>query len=151
MLSLSALGNSVSHCRVMVITGPFLMAPMRVVIQNKRRNLERNLDKSVTRMILEKFLDDEKITFSTMSFLIYIPNLGFRTYMQHSALIPSVADLHLKIGKIPVYSASPWIESLAHTVYDEYLNIVSIYYMNDPEFTNIHYNLHSSRLAFYKD
>ena len=39
-----------------------------------------------------------------------------------------VEDLHLKIGKIPVYSASPWIESLAHTVYDEYHNIVSIYY-----------------------
>ena len=64
----------------------------------------------------------------------FYPNLGFRTYRQHSALIPSVADLHLKIGKIPVYSASPWIESLAHTVYDEYHNIVSIYYTNDPEF-----------------
>ena len=62
-----------------------------------------------------------------------------------------VADLHLKIGKIPVYSASPWIESLAHTVYDEYHNIMSIYYTNDPEFTNIQYNLYSSRLAFYKD
>ena len=62
-----------------------------------------------------------------------------------------VADLHLKIGKIPVYSASPWIESLAHTVYDEYHNIVSIYYTNDPEFKNTHYNLRSSRLAFYKD
>ena len=71
-------------------------------------------------MILEKFLDVEKITLSPMGFLISIPNLGFRTYRQHSALIPSVADPHLKIGKIPVYSASPWIESLAHTVYDEY-------------------------------
>ena len=68
-----------------------------------------------------------------MGFLISIPNLGFRTYRQHSALIPSVADLHLKIGKIPVYSANPWIESFAHTVYDEYHNIVSIYYTNDPD------------------
>ena len=27
-----------------------------------------------------------------------------------------VADMHLKIGKIPVYSANPWIDSFAHTV-----------------------------------
>ena len=71
---------------------------------------------------------------STRNFPSSNPNLGLRTYRQHSALIPSVADLHLKIGKIPVYSASPWIESLAHTVYDEYHNIVSIYYTNDLEF-----------------
>ena len=65
------------------------------------------------------------------------------------SLLPStsVEDLHLKIGKIPVYSASPWIESLAHTVYDEYHNIVSIYYTNDPEVINIHYKVHSSKLA----
>ena len=31
----------------------------------------------------------------------------------------NVADLHLKLGKIPVYSANPWIDSFAHTVYDE--------------------------------
>ena len=42
-----------------------------------------------------------------------------------------VADLHLKIGKIPMYSANPWIESFAHTVYDEYHNIVPIYYAYD--------------------
>ena len=41
----------------------------------------------------------------------FYPNLGFRTYRQHNALIPSVADLHLKLGKIPVYSANPWIDS----------------------------------------
>ena len=58
-----------------------------------------------------------------------------------------VADLHLNIGKIPVYSASPWIESLAHTVHDEYHNIVSIYYTNDSEVINIHYKVHSSKLA----
>ena len=29
----------------------------------------------------------------------FYPNLGFRTYRQHSALIPSVADLHLENGK----------------------------------------------------
>ena len=65
--------------------------------------------------------------------LIPNPNLGFQTYRQHSALIPSVADLHLKIGKIHVYSANPWIESSAHIVYDEYHNSVSIYYTNDPD------------------
>ena len=51
-----------------------------------------------------------------------------------------VADLHLKIGKIPVYSANHWIESFAHTVYDEYHNIVSISYTNDPDLKIIHYN-----------
>ena len=29
-----------------------------------------------------------------------------------------VAYLHLKYGKVPVYSANPWIDSFAHTVYD---------------------------------
>ena len=30
----------------------------------------------------------------------------------------SVAYLHLENGKVPVYSANPWIESFAHTVHD---------------------------------
>ena len=34
----------------------------------------------------------------------------------------------LKIGKVPVYSANPWINSFAHTVYDGYHNIASDYY-----------------------
>ena len=29
----------------------------------------------------------------------FYPNLGFRFYRQHSALIPSVADLHLKLAR----------------------------------------------------
>ena len=32
-------------------------------------------------------------------------------------LVP-VAYLHLKYVKVPVYSANPWIDSFAHTVYD---------------------------------
>ena len=34
--------------------------------------------------------------------------------------------LHLEIGQVPVYSANPWIVTFAHTVYDEYHNIVSL-------------------------
>ena len=49
-----------------------------------------------------------------------------------------------------MYSASPWIELLAHIVYDEYHNIVSIYYTNDPELINIHYKVHCSKLALKK-
>ena len=30
----------------------------------------------------------------------------------------------LKIGKIPMYSASPWIKSLAHTITMKYPNII---------------------------
>ena len=54
-----------------------------------------------------------------MGFLIPIPNLGFRTYRQHSALIPSVMDLHLKIGKSLCIVQTPGSISFAHTVYDE--------------------------------
>ena len=46
----------------------------------------------------------------------FYPNLGFQIYRQHSALIASVAYLHLENGKVPVYSANPWIESFEHTV-----------------------------------
>ena len=52
----------------------------------------------------------------------------------------NVVILPLNIGKIPVYSANPWIESFAHTIHDEYHNIVSIYYTNDPDLKIIHYN-----------
>ena len=36
-----------------------------------------------------------------------------------SNLNVNVVTLPFKIDKIPVYSASPWIDSLAHTVQDE--------------------------------
>ena len=45
-------------------------------------------------------------------------------------MINNVAYLHLKIGKVPVYSANPWIESFAHTVHD--VQQRSICYMYDP-------------------
>ena len=78
----------------------------------------------------------------------FYPNLGFRIYRQHSALIPSVAYLYLENGKVPVYSANPWIESFAHTVHDVISQQRSIYYTYDLELQSIFfYNLHSSRLA----
>ena len=58
----------------------------------------------------------------------FYPNLGFRIYRQHSALIPSVAYLHLENGKVPMYSANPWIDRL-HTQFTmKYHNKVSFYY-----------------------
>ena len=59
-----------------------------------------------------------EIDFNPMAKSYFYPNLGFRTYRQHSALIPSVAYLHFKIRQIPVYSANPWIDSFAHIIYD---------------------------------
>ena len=53
----------------------------------------------------------------------------------------------LKIGKIPVYSANPWIESFAHTVHDAISQQRSFYYTNDPKYKVFYYKLHSSRLA----
>ena len=61
----------------------------------------------------------QKIDFGFLGSTYIYPNLGFRTYRQHNALILSVVTLPFKIDKIPVYGASPWIDSLAHTVQDE--------------------------------
>ena len=46
---------------------------------------------------LEKFLDE--IVNKILSYGLSYPILRFRSYMQHSALIPSVADLHLKLAR----------------------------------------------------
>ena len=54
----------------------------------------------------------------------------------------------LKIGKILVYSANPWIESFAHTQFHDAISQQrSFYYTNDPKYKVFYYNLHSSRLA----
>ena len=57
----------------------------------------------------------------------------------------------LKIRQVPVYSANPWIDSFAYTVYDEISQHCINYYTSKSRVKIIHYNLHSSRLAFYKD
>ena len=51
--------------------------------------------------------------------LSFYPFLIFDHHLDPRYLKTSVADLHLKIGKIHVYSANPWIDSFAHTVYAE--------------------------------
>ena len=76
----------------------------------------------------------------------FYPNLGFR--LQATQCSDTICSgPALKIGKIPVYSANPWIESFAHTVHDAVSQQRSFYYMNDPKYKVFYYKLHSSRLA----
>ena len=52
----------------------------------------------------------------------FYPNLGFRFYRQHSALIPSVADLHLKLARSLCIVQIPGSNRLHTQFHDEYHN-----------------------------
>ena len=59
----------------------------------------------------------QKIDFGFLGSTYIYPNLGFRTYRQHSALIPSVADLHLEMAEVPVLCDKESAIKIAHKPY----------------------------------